>query len=157
MPQTITYNSLRSEVWTHYWRLWKQRLWRVHASLFLTIAACALIVLADGHQPTTTTVVIAFGCGLLPCVVLALYPLAWFKPQVRTLKIDHAGLETWIGKLHAAVAWRDVAAISDRDDQIVIARTNGNAFLVPRRAFATPADRAAFLTMARQAWAAARP
>jgi len=156
MPQTISYSSRRSEVWAHYWRLWRQKLWRIHAGLFTAMAIGLSIGLTNWHLSPGRLIVTAILGGLLPCILLALYPLARFKPQIRILTIGRAGLTTSIGKLDGQVSWRDVDAIDDREGLIVIRRTNGNAFVVPDRAFASTADREAFLDAARDAWTAVR-
>jgi hypothetical protein len=93
---------------------------------------------------------------LAVCLLFAFYPLAMFKPQERQLTIDGAGIETSIGTRHGRVEWDDVSEIADQDGVIVVQRTNGNAFLIPARAFATPAERRNFLAAARAAWGAVR-
>lgn len=141
-------------MWAHYWRLWRQKLWRVHVGLFIVVVLGLAVGLSGWHLSPVAIAVIAIPGGLLPCLIFALYPLAMFKPQVRTLTIDRAGLTTSIGKLYGEVPWRDVEAIIDQRELIVIRRTNNNAFVIPARAFASPADRAAFLSATREAWAA---
>jgi hypothetical protein len=157
MPVTIQYSSRRGEVWTQYWRLWRQKLWRFHAALFTAIALGLLVGLSDWHLSPTALAGVAVVGGLLPCAGFALYPLAKFKPQMRILTIDPAGLTTSIGKSTGDVPWHDVEAITDKQGLIVIRRTNGNAFVVPDRAFASPADRAEFLRSVQDGWAAVRP
>lgn len=157
MRITVTYSSLRREIWSHYVHLWKQALWRVHLKLFTAITVGLMLLLSIWHRPITISIAVAIAGGFLACILLALYPLARFKPQVRKLTIDDSGLETWIGTQHGSVGWHDVASIADQNDLIVILRTNGNAFVVPQRAFATPADRATFLTTARDAWSKTKP
>ena len=154
MPITIQYSSRRGEVWTHYWRLWRQKLWRFHAALFAVVTVGLLLGLSGWRLSPAALAGIAVLGGLLPCVALALYPLVKFKPQTRVLTMDQAGLTTSIGKLCGEVPWRDVEAIIDQRELIVIRRTNNNAFVIPTRAFASPADRAAFLSAARESRAA---
>lgn len=154
LPITIQYSSRRHEVWAHYWRLWRQKLWRLHVGLFIVVALGLAVGLSGWHLSPVAIAVIAIPGGLLPCLILALYPLAMFKPQVRTLTIDRAGLTTSIGKLYGEVPWRNVEAIVDQLELIIIRRTNGNAFVIPARAFASPAERTAFLSAARETRAA---
>jgi hypothetical protein len=154
MPITIQYSSRRGEVWTQYWRLWRQKLWRFHAALFVVVTVGLLVGLSGWQLSPAALAGIAVLGGLLPCVAFALYPLAKFKPQTRVLTIDQAGLTTSIGKRYGEAPWPDVDAIVDQQELIVIRRTNGNAFVIPARAFASPADRAAFLSAAREARAA---
>jgi len=154
---TIRYGSRRSEVWTHYWQLWRQKLWRAHAALFTAVVLVLLAGLSGGHLPVVDTVTIALVGGLLPCVGLAFYPLAKFKPQERVLTINGQGLSTSIGQQYGEVAWREIEAITDHEGLIIIRRTNGNAFVVPDRAFVSLSDRAEFLNVARNAWATVKP
>ena len=155
MPLTISYTSLRSEIWAHYWRLWRQKLWRIHAALFTLITLGLLVGLSGWHLSPATLAGVAVVGGLLPCAAFALYPLAKFKPQMRVLTIGRAGLTTSIGKLSGEVPWHDLEAITDQQGLIFIRRTNGNAFVVPDRAFASPADRAEFLSTVHDGWTAA--
>jgi hypothetical protein len=154
MPVAIQYSSRRGEIWTQYWRLWRQKLWRLHAALFAAVTLGLLVGLSGWHLSPAASAGIAVLGGLLPCVAFALYPLAKFKPQMRVLTIDQAGLTTSIGKLYGEIPWRDVEAIVDQQELIVIRRTNGNAFVIPARAFCSPVERTAFLSAAREAWAA---
>lgn len=156
MPITIQYCSHRRDVWAHYVRFWQQRLWRIHAALFTAIALGLLVGLQGWHLSPAMIAAISIAGGLLPCAALALYPLVKFKPQTRILIIDGNGLRTSIGEMYGEVGWREVAAIGDHEGLIIIRRTNGNAFLIPERAFASPADRRIFLTAARDAWSAFR-
>lgn len=152
IPLTISYTSLRGEVWAHYWRLWRQKLWRFHAVLFATVTLGLLIGLSGWRLSPAALAGVAILGGLIPCALFALYPLAKFKPQTRLLTIDRAGLATSIGKLHGEVPWSGVDAIVGQQELIIIQRTNGNAFIIPARAFASSDSRAAFLSAARDAW-----
>jgi YcxB-like protein len=81
-------------------------------------------------------------------VILALLPIALFltaKTDRRTLAISPAGISTSIGKRSAHIPWSSVKIVRNAGTFILVARTNGNAFFIPDRAFANPDDRARFL------------
>jgi hypothetical protein len=84
---------------------------------------------------------------LVPPLLLALYPQLAFKPQERVLTLDVSGITTTIGKRAGAIPWSDVAAVH-RGSAITIERTNGNAFVVPARAFASDDERRRFADFA---------
>ena len=80
---------------------------------------------------------------------MALYPQLRFKPQVRTILLDSDGLRTTIGKKSATRSWRDLKSLDEDDGYLIITGKNGNAFIIPPRAFATPDSRAVFVSFAR--------
>jgi hypothetical protein len=88
---------------------------------------------------------IAIAAALLSVAWLPLVPLIAFKPQERSLYVDERGLKTEIGKRFGERTWSEVKSVRDHDGSVVVTVTNGNAFIVPRRAFATEAERAEFL------------
>jgi hypothetical protein len=73
------------------------------------------------------------------------FPQIVFKPQLRKLTDNEDGLATTIGKRSKIFNWESIAAIEDTPEMITIRRTNGNAFLVPRRAFNSERERSDFL------------
>lgn len=81
-------------------------------------------------------------------VILVLLPIGLFltaKTERRTLAISPDGISTSIGKRSAQIPWSSVRLVKNASAFILIARTNGNAFFIPDRAFARPDDRARFL------------
>ena len=80
--------------------------------------------------------------------ILVLLPIALFltaKTDRRTLAISPAGISTVIGKRSGQIPWSSVKVVRNASTFVLIARTNGNAFFIPDRAFARPDDRARFL------------
>ena len=71
-----------------------------------------------------------------------------FKPQVRTLEIDKDGIATTSGKHAARRSWKEIRSVSEADGCIVILRRNGNAFVVPARAFGSTEERQRFFAFA---------
>jgi|SRR5579864_3582531 len=157
MSFKVEYASQRREVWDFYWRAWQRRLWKYHAALFLAVTAAAMAgsYMSAHGALRPKSFLLALGFGLLSIIWLPAYPMLRFKPQVRTLELDQEGVATTIGKRTGQRAWKDVESVTEENGQIVILGRNGNAFLVPARAFASAEARRAFLSFARSALAAA--
>lgn len=149
MTYTLRYSSTRREVWQWYWRRWRERLWVVHA----VVAAGAGYGLSSSHPADTRLAAWAiYAIAAFPVVVaiFAIIPQARFKPAVRTLIVGPEGWSTSIGPKSGARRWAEVSAIREDADAIVIQGTNGNALIVPQRAFRSESERNAFLHDARQ-------
>jgi len=82
--------------------------------------------------------------------LLPLWPLVRFKSDERTLTIHPGGISTKIGERGAEIRWADVRQIRDERDAVLIVSQNGNAFIVPARAFNGDVQRMAFLVAARE-------
>ncbi len=150
MQYTLRYSSSRLEVMRLYARTWRARLWKMHALLLLGATLGIGTLLSEGRGGVAPWVIGA-GAGLLCIASLAAWPLAAFKSQDRLLVVDRAGLRTTIGDRTGTLAWLDVDAIEPADGCVHIQRSNLNAFIVPRRAFASDDELDAFLRDAR-AW-----
>jgi hypothetical protein len=132
---------MRREVWQWYWRAWRHRLWRTHA-LLVAIVAMATLLRTGLSAPH---VALALALGLLAVSWLPVFPLIAFKSNERTLRVDERGIDTAIGRQSATRTWGDVAAIDRQAGAVVIRLKNGNAFIVPRRAFASDEEQATFV------------
>jgi hypothetical protein len=148
----VSYTSSRAEVWRWYWRAWWRPLglWRHHAGIALAIA-----IAWTAREPAGPFDVIrfasAFGIAVALCLLLfPLWPQLRFKPQKRTLTIDASGFATQIGNLRGTRPWRLIRSVEDSADGIVLVGSNGNAMIVPNRAFPDPTAREAFLSDARR-------
>ena len=71
------------------------------------------------------------------------------KTAKRTLTVSSKGISTEIGRIKGQVPWDKVRVINDSAQFVLIARTNGNAFFIPHRAFSGPEARSAFVTAIR--------
>jgi hypothetical protein len=151
MSITIAYSSRRREIWWTYWRLWRLRLWKLHATMIAAIAVAICLVFYRGLPPTFPAALMVGAIAIAPVLVFPLIPLIRFKPERRTLTIDERGIDTTIGSRSGNVAWTDIASIHEEAGNLVMRRYNGNAFVVPPRAFSTDRERAAFLSFARGA------
>lgn len=144
MSISVTYASMRREVMAHYWNLWRQRLWKVHAAVFVATATLGSLAMFGGWPANVAQLAITFLLGILPLLLLALYPMLLFKPQTRVMTVDDEGIATTIGNRSQVLAWDEIANVKSRSDSLIIQRHNLNAFIVPARAFETSADRASF-------------
>jgi hypothetical protein len=68
------------------------------------------------------------------------------KTAERTLSVSEQGISTEIGSIKGQVPWSKVKVVSDTGRYVLIARTNGNAFFIPRRAFSGPEQQLQFMT-----------
>jgi hypothetical protein len=147
----VQYTSRRREVWDWYWRAWRERLWKTHLLVFLTVSVTVYLYEEESAALSPAAAVLAFACGLISILWLPLYPLVMFKPQVRTLEIDQDGISTTIGRRSARRAWVDIRSVSEQDGYIIILNRNGNAFIVPPRAFASMEERQGFVSFLQNA------
>jgi hypothetical protein len=143
MTITLTYRSRRAEVWRWYARAWSRPrgLWRVHLGFLVGTTALVLWQRSSTHQLDARDLAIALAFGMFGVAFLTLWPQLRFKPQDRLLTLDEQGAHTVIGSQSGSVPWADVATIEVGHDVIAITGTNGNAFLIPSRAFSSVDER----------------
>ena len=136
-----------------YWQAWRKRLWKTHLLIFLVVfwATMASLYAGDRGKLSLTSFLLALAFGLLSILWMLIYPQLRYKPQVRDLEVDQDGISTTIGRLAGRRSWDEVLSISEEDDQIVILGRNGNAFLVPARAFISIEEKKAFLSFVQSA------
>ncbi|MGB8643676.1 MAG: YcxB family protein [Anaerolineae bacterium] len=153
---TIEYRVTRREVARA--MMQSGRTWR---TLLIYAAAIAALFLfsrytSRGGNLSLTDALTAVGFGLVVIVAAPLFAVALAKTDKRVLTIDANGIETTIGKQHGRKAWRDLASVVPAGDLVVMTGKNGNLFSVPRRAFATEAQRDEFIRLAQGWYADAR-
>jgi hypothetical protein len=148
---SVHYSSTRREVWRHYWRSWARPtgLWRVHVMLGLVVAAVLTGVSGTSAFTLSRFVTTAATTTLTFVVLFPLWSRVRFKPAERRLIIDQDGWKTTIGKISGERAWKEVRSIEDARGAVVITGINGNALIVPERAFANEVARQEFLAAAR--------
>lgn len=143
----IQYSTSRAEIWRWYWRAWARPLglWRYH--LFVAANVFVLIYLLGRHGQNALKLATIGGFVALAIVVVLfpLWPQLKFKPELRTISVDQHGVSTKVGTWHAVIPWKDIVRIAPGADGIYIEGNNGNAFIVPNRAFITPQRRVEFL------------
>lgn len=134
MSHELRYRSTRAEVWRWYWRTWKARLWRLHV---LIAAGAAFICACSFSGPITLLRFLESFCITLPATTasLALWPQLMFKSNERVLTVDAKGWSTRIGRKSGSCPWPLVASIRDSAATVTIVGVNGNALIIPLRAF----------------------
>lgn len=145
---TIEYALTRSEVARSYLQAIRESPEYLRRVVMLA-AICAVIqmcirILSSRHLggPEMLSAVIVFA------VILGVLPVLLFltaKTDRRTLTISPDGISTSIGTKSAQIPWKSVKIVKDSGAFILIARTNGNAFFIPDRAFVSADDRARFM------------
>jgi hypothetical protein len=144
---TIEYSSSRREIaaWycyslRHSWP--HQRRWLL--SLLLTGFFIFLLQRQSGASAFGAIGVAVSALAVL-VAFFALCPQLRFKPQTRTLQVGPDGMHTTIAARSRSYPWSAVMAIHSVGDFVYIGLKNGNAFVVPERAFASPVQRDQFV------------
>jgi hypothetical protein len=139
---TLRYASTRAEVWRAYWREWARfsGLWRFHVLIGLAVGfgwadRGDLRAFSAEQFAIAALAATATSIGLL-----ALWPQFRFKPQTRLLILNADGFTTTIGRQSAQRRWQDIARVEDHGGTILLVGKNGNAMIIPPRAFAHEAD-----------------
>ena len=144
---TLRYAVTRLEVWRWYWRAWARPagLWRTHLGLGVSAAAGASVVQGWARMDWLFIVVDVTVCTAVLMVLLPLWPQLKFKSQVRTLEVDERGYRTVIGGRTGERTWSEIQSVQDDGETVILTTRQGNAILVPRRAFAGVVDRGQFV------------
>ena len=150
---TIEYASRRGEIWTWYWRAWRQRLWKSHLRIFLIVVVLADLILYGTASPHLA---VPIAIGAIPVALLTLYPQFRFKPQSRTITVGTSGVTTVVGRKSGKISWKNIRSVTEERGYVVIQGSSGNAFIIPPRAFETPAAQATFVATAKERVAATR-
>ena len=151
MEISIRYASSRSEIWRWYWRNWVGGRW-LRYTLLMTIP---IMVVGATNLSQINGVWLVAMFALLVAGVMAITLLTLlasqvlFKKSERTLTIEPTGWSTVIGAQSGSCPWTNVQSVEEKDDLIAINGKNGNAIVVPSRAFSTTHARQAFLAAAR--------
>jgi hypothetical protein len=126
------------------WRTWRKSLWLIQVFAALGIG---LIVSGATHGSLQAGYWLTCAVVAFPLVVAAFaaFPQIVFKPQERTLEVGSAGWSSKIGRLTGSRAWAEVASIDEEVEAVMIRGTNGNALLVPSRAFESPEQKHQFV------------
>jgi len=145
MKYQLRYSSSRPEVWRFYWRAWRKSLWLVHVFAALGIG---LVVsgMTNGSLRTGSWLTCALVAFPLVVAGFAAFPQIMFKPQERTLEVSLEGWSSKIGRLTGSRSWSEVASIDEEAEVVMIRGTNGNALVVPSRAFESPEHRRQFVS-----------
>lgn len=133
---TIKYRTTRSEILKGYWQRWCSLLWKYHLAFVIVIFSSVLLL-------TGRVLIASFVC-IVVISLFIVYPQIMYKSNLRTLTVSETGIFTIIGKRSAEIPWDEVCSVQDLGNNISIQRQNGNAFLIPNRAFASETERLKF-------------
>ena len=138
----LSYTSSRRDVMSFYWRSLRRsprhrRSWL--ATVLLATGAGGVVAWSTGASPVPAMAALAVATAVL----LALAPLALFKPHVRMLVLEPEGIRTTINGKAKSYAWTDIASVEEVGNRIIIQCANLNAFVVPPEAFPSTVDRRA--------------
>jgi len=150
---TIEYTARRGEIWTWYWRAWRQRLWKSHLRIFLIVAVLADLIMFGTASPRLA---FPMAIGAIPVALLILYPQLRFKPQSRTVTIGTSAITTVVARKTGRISWKNIRSVTEERGYVIVQGSSGNAFIIPPRAFDTPDARASFVATARERVAATR-
>ena len=146
---TLEYTIAREEISNWYWQNWRNRFWKIHLSTF--ISAFVIVLVVKGAWPPGFVGIAEaslIAAGIIGAFMY--YPQLMFKSQQRTLIVSDEGIETTIGRKHGRKKWLEISKIEETPEEVIITGLNGNAFLVPQRAFHSPEERANFITTLRR-------
>jgi hypothetical protein len=146
MDITLQYTSSREEIWRWYWRQWRRWLWIFHAFFALVILGIAFTAQSDTFTFTPLRVFYALLAIAATEGFFIGFPQLAFKAQTRTFTVNETSISTKIGRQSGSVNWSQIRTIEDTQGEITIARRNGNAFIIPQRAFRSQAERTDFLS-----------
>ncbi len=147
---TLRYRSRRVEIWRMYWRAWRKKLWVIHVLL----AAEGAWLCSNNTLPSIAVWFVAW----LPVVVvcLAAFPQIMFKPHERMLHLTPEGWSSTIGSKSGSMPWTSIRDLADTPEGFLIVGVNGNAMVVPQRAFIDVSHRATVLADVRRWFGASR-
>ncbi len=144
MKFTLAYHSDRTEVALLYWKIWKQKLWKIHMQVFLLVSVTAFTQLPSGYQ-ASLRIALSIFFGLCVISLFAIYPLAAFKSQLRNIVVDDCGVKTTIGNRSGELTWDEVQNIEHTGKCVYVTRKNLNSYIVPRRAFRSESEMQDFI------------
>jgi hypothetical protein len=148
MSHTLQYASSRAEIWRFYWRAWARPkgLWIHH----VFIGLCVALLTASAQPFDMKTFGLRWAIATFACLaLLPLWPQLRYKSAVRSLTVDTSGYQTTIGKRSGSGSWSEIDRIEDMGKDILMVGKNGNAMVIPERAFRSTEERAAFLNDAK--------
>ncbi len=89
-------------------------------------------------------------------VQLAIFAAGPTRRKVTDLKADANGIDKMTGKVESRHKWRDFTRLVETRKAVILFTGRNSATIVPKSAFATPAEAEAFAAFAKAQWAEAR-
>jgi hypothetical protein len=144
---TIKYSLTRAEIFRSFLQSLRTSR-KFLAMIVLFSVALGLLPMITGGSFSRPLVLSDLWIGLASAsgafVFIALMTSLRGKTEERTLAISPQGIWTQIGPQQGDIAWGTVLFVAPASDHLLIVRTNGNAFFIPSRAFANPAEQTQF-------------
>jgi len=112
----------------------------------LLVAALPAARRGASHLNVPDLIGTAVATALAWMLFFALWPQIRFKSAERTVSVNPSGWTTTIGELTGARTWQEIREIIETSGTIGIVGCNGNALVIPTRAFDTAEARQRFLT-----------
>jgi hypothetical protein len=131
--------------------MWRAHLWKAHALVAVVACFCVVARLGRGGPGIERDVLVILGIALAFVAGWILYPQIAFKAQTRVLEVDNQGISTTIGKRSGVRSWAQIRSVIETSDHVIVQSRTGNAFLIPKRAFGSDAQRGAFVHFAQSA------
>lgn len=149
---TVEYDLTRRDVWAWRWRAMRRPLgrWIVYLMVAVAIFEFTLLCLTCGRGLGLGDVVLSLVVAAVALGLCLYVPVARFKPQARTLRIDAAGIQIVSNGRRRFKSWGQVIAVLDAAGQIYVVCSHMNAIIIPRGAFWSPSRRRDFLAQLRR-------
>jgi YcxB-like protein len=145
---TIEYALTRQEIFRFFWRSLAGSP-KFQATVILYSVAIGFVSLSFhvllSRSLTVRDAILAAALAAFMPVFFSLWAFIRAKTDKRSLTISSSGVSTEIGRLKGLVPWEKIREATDTPQFVLIARTNGNAFFVPHRAFSGQEQRDDFL------------
>jgi hypothetical protein len=134
---TVEYDLTRRHIWGWRWRAMRRPLgtWIAYLLAGVAVTEFSLLCLTWGRAWGVGDVVLSVLAGLVCIALLLFVPVARFKRQQRTLRIDEAGIQIIHDGKRRFKSWGQVVAIWEAAGQIYIVCSRMNAIIIPREAF----------------------
>ena len=124
--------------------------WIVYTMVAVAVFEFTLLCLTCGRGLDVGDVILSLVAAICALALSLWVPVARFKPQARTLRIDAAGIQIVSEGRRRFKSWGQVVAVLDAAGQIYIVCSRMNAIIVPRGAFWSPSRRQAFIAQLRR-------
>lgn len=156
---SVDYTLTRAQVWRWYSQLWLKSLWPID----LGLAFLAFVVVAELSSNIHTLSPTALGASAAAALLLlTLSPVIGVGEGVAwptSLHASPSGIDAPVPRMTSGtqqthVSWADITAIDDFEGGLALRGRSRSAFIIPRAAFASQAERDAFAQQAR-VWKAA--
>ncbi len=142
---TIHYTPSRAELWHWYKQIWRKRLWQYHIVIICVVFLSFLLSGAVSSVDDVPFLIVPSMISLFVIGLMVLFPQLVYNSAERLMTLDRRGIQVVAGSESIEVCWEEITAITSDGNCVYISRKNGNAFIVPDRAFTSASDRSRFV------------